>query len=40
MDAALSETRETALKPSLKGAGATHQPQHLSTETWGMKTSP
>ncbi len=35
MATGLSETRETSPKPSLKQAGATHQPQHLFTETFG-----
>lgn len=40
MAAALSETRETPPKPFLKDAGATHQPQHLSTETLGDENLP
>ncbi|MBB2692176.1 UNVERIFIED_ORG: hypothetical protein GGI62_003346 [Rhizobium esperanzae] len=36
----MSETRETSLKPSLKAVGATHQPQHLPSETVGVKTTP
>lgn len=40
MDPALSETRETLLKPSPKDAGATSQPQYHSPKPWGMKTSP
>lgn len=35
MASALSETRETSPKPSLKAAGATSQSQHLPTETLG-----
>jgi hypothetical protein len=40
MAAALSETRETLLKPSPKDAGATSQPQYHSPKPGGMKTSP
>lgn len=40
MATAVSETRETSLKPSLKVAGATSQPQYHPPKPWGMKTSP
>lgn len=36
----LSETRETSPKPSLKQAGATHQPQHLFPRNLEGETPP